>query len=254
MKRILLVLILVLSFQENLPAEGGVVESLGQEVPIYSFVHSVTSRFPGPAEEKHSVQQAFVRIDWTRFDFDPGDLSPPKLVRGGIYQLQPQVPAPGSRGRNSSVRRFLANIDQQGDFWKSFELAYRVARDQTENITKIGRIEVNYFVDRPTSYFSPDQYDAASIAIHLMALFRREWINDRSILLGTLEPGGRIGPGFSMISEKVLLMRHAHQILIPTGQLTVLDPTVIDQLQQHGTKVLEVETLEEAYQLMVRAR
>lgn len=253
MKRILAILIMVLSFQVNPPAEGGASESLVLEIPIYKIVHTTTSRFSEPAEEIHSVQQIFEAINWTRFDSDPGDLSPPKLVRGGIYLLQP--PVPGSRGRGNSGRRFLANIDQQGDSWKSFEMAYRVAAEQTEAITKIGKIEVNYFVDRPTSYFIPARYDAALMAIHLMGLFRGEAIDDGSILLGTLEPNGRIGPVFGMLSEKVaLLIPFAGQILIPSGQLTNLDPTVMHQLQQHGTKVLEVDNLDQAYQLMVRAR
>jgi hypothetical protein len=93
------------------------------------------------------------------------------------------------------------------------------------------------------------------MAVRLMGLFRREAIDDRSILLGTLEPNGHIGPLIGMLSEKVaLLIPHAQQILILSGQLVDLDPTVMHQLHQHGTAIREVDTLEQAYHLMVRAR
>ena len=253
MKRVLLALAIVFYLQGNEFSEGQAIESLGTEIPVYRFVHTVNSRFPEQAEERRTIQQVFVGLDWARFDSNPGDLNPSKLVRGGIYLLQPSIP--GSRGSGNSGRRFLANIDPLGDTWNSFEMAYHVAIEHTQDITKIGSIKVNYFVDRPTSYFTPGRDDAASMAAYLMALFRRELIDDRSIILGTLEPDGHIGPVFTMLSEKVaLLIPFAQQILIPSGQLINLDPTVMHQLQQHGTKVLEVDSLEQAYQLMVRTR
>jgi hypothetical protein len=253
MKRILALLAIVFSFQSDLFA----LQSLQMEIPVYSVVQTITNRSPEPAEEKLNIQQWFVSLSWQRLDSDPSDLSPPKLISGGIYLLQ-QPPMPGSsvrRRKGILSRPFLARIDQQGDSWKSFEMAYRVAVDHTGDITKIGTIEVNYFVDKPTSYFIRGLHDAALTAVHLMGLFRRETIDNRSILLGTLEPDGRIGPVFGMLSEKVaLLIPLAEQILIPSGQLATLDPTVMHQLQQHGTKVLEVDNLEQAYQLMVRTR
>ncbi len=251
MKRFLAALVVLIALQGDRFAEGRAAESLEKEILVYRFVHAITSRFPEPAEEKRHVQQVFVSLNWTRFHSDPGDLNPPKLVKGGIYLLQP--PLVGSRGRGTIGRHFLASIDDQGDSWSSFEMAYRQAVEQTRDITKIGEIEVNYFVDRPSSYFTPDRYDAAFMAVHLMALFRRELIDARSVLLGTLLPDGRIGPGYSMLSEKVaLLIPHTQLILIPSGELTNLDLTVMHQLQEHGTRVLEVDSLEQAYQLMVR--
>lgn len=247
MKRVLLALVVVFSCQSDLFA-------LEMEIPVYSVVQTITNRSPEPAEEKLHIQRGFVSLSWQRLDPAPSDLSPPKLISGGIYLLQ-QPPMPGRRNKGRLGRPFLAHIDQQGDSWKSFEMAYRVAVDQTGDITKIGTIGVNYFVDRPTAYFPPGLHEAASTAVHLMAFFRRELIDDRSILLGTLEPDGRLGPVFSRLSEKVaLFMPFARQILIPSGQLVTLDPTIMHQLQQHGTKVLEVDNLEHAYQLMVRAR
>lgn len=251
--RLLLALAIVFTFQSDLLA----LQSLQMEIPVYSVVQTITNRSPEPAEEKLHLQPGFVSLSWQKLDSDPSDLSPPKLVSGGIYLLQ-QPPMPGSSGRRRKGilgRPFLSHIDQQGDSWKSFEMAYRVAVDHTGDVTKIGTIDVNYFVDRPTSYFTPGRQDAALIAVHLMALFRRELIDHRSILLGTLEPDGRIGPVLSRLSEKVaLLIPFAQQILIPSGQLVTLDPTVMHQLQQRGTKILEVDNLEQAYQLMVRTR
>jgi len=253
MKRVLLALVIVFYLQGDELSEGRAIESLATEIPAYRFVYTITGRFPEQAEEQRAVQQVFIGLDWLRFDSNPGDLDPPKLVRGGIYLLQPAVL--GSRGRGSSGRRFLANIDPLEDTWKSFEMAYRVAVDHTGDIPKIGTIEVNYFVDRPTSYFIRGLHDAALTAVHIMGLFRRELIDTRSILLGTLEPDGRIGPVFGMLSDKMaMLIPIAEQILIPSGQLVTLDSTVMHQLQQHGTKVLEVDNIEQAYQLMVRTR
>lgn len=251
MMRFLAALVVVFFFQGDRFAEGRAAESLDTEFPVYCFVHTATSRFPEPAEEKYQLQQVFVSLNWTRFDSDPGDLNPPKLFRGGIYLAQP--PFAGSRGRGSIGRRFLANIDRQSNYWSNFEMTYRQAVEQTGSVTKIGEIEVNYFVDRPTSYFIPDRHNATLMAVHLMALFRRELIDDGVVLLGTIETDGRIGPVFSMLSKKVaLLIPLARQILIPAGQLTSLDSIVMHQIQQHGTRVLEVDNLEQAYQLMVR--
>jgi hypothetical protein len=253
MKRVLAVLVIAFSFQSDLFA----LQTLQMEIPVYSVVQTMTSRSPEPAEEQLHIQQGFVSLSWQSLDSDPSDLSPPKLISGGIYLVQ-QPPMPGSsssRRRKGIIGRlFLDRIDHQGDLWKSFEMAYRQAVAHTGDITKIGTIEVNYFVDRPTSYFTPGLHETA-LAVHLMGLFRGEAIDDRSILLGILQTDGRIGPVFSLLSEKVaLLIPHAQQILIPSGQLVDLNPTVMHQLQQHGTKVLEVDNLEQAYQLMKRSR
>lgn len=132
-------------------------------------------------------------------------------------------------------------------------MAYRLAVEHTPSITKVGTIDVNYFVWGTTPHPKTlDWEDAPLMAVGFMALFRRETTDNFSTLLGTLQPDGRIGPVFSMLSEKVARsIGHVRQILIPAGQLTELDPSVVQKLQQHDMKVLEVDNLEEAYQLMM---
>jgi hypothetical protein len=51
-----------------------------------------------------------------------------------------------------------------------------------------------------------------------------------------------------------LLAPQTEKIFIPSGHLTLLDPAVKNELQPQRRIIQEVDTIEHAYQLMVRTR
>ena len=125
-------------------------------------------------------------------------------------------------------------------------------KKQTEEIPKHGTLEINRLVGGSIPHVD-DGY-AAAMTVHFMATFRGAMIPDNYALIGVLQPDGRLG-AVSLLSAKVLLLiPYSQKIFIPAGQLSTLDPTVTNILQQRQVTVEEVETVGQAYQRMVRTR
>ena len=224
-----------------------------RQVPLYKFT---------TIGEKLSFGQEFMLFEWSIDSSNHGSLNPSKLRKGQIFSsklvMLPNRPGCVGRRCSSMGRLLLGDIQPQSFYWSSVEYAYRHAverAERTESIQKVGTIEINRMIlnDGVSNVWDVDEGWAASMAVHFMALFRQELISESNILIGSLLPDGKIGP-VNRLPEKVTLLGQTKKILIAPGQLAILDPIVLNQLQQRGTTVLEVNDIEEAYQQMVRVR
>lgn len=220
-------------------------ETRETEIPLYGFTL---------AGGQLRLTYELMSVNWARYDTNVADMNPPKLVSGGTYTAQLTFSSGARYSRGQIGRKYLAPIDVGGPYWRSIERAYPLAVQYTEVLQKVGILEINRMVDGLTVPDADEGYPA-SIALGLMSLFHAPYSRDRFYqeyvaLLGTLQPDGRIGP-VSRVSEKVaLLLTRVPKILIPSGQLAMVDPAVLNQLYQHHSRIEEVDTLEQAYQLM----
>lgn len=154
------------------------------------------------------------------------------VVMGNIILMKP---SPGGARPGGD----LGNIQQGSLYRASLEQAYRQAVKHTEDVPKNGNIEINRMVGGVIP--NVDDGYPASMAVHLMAMFWRALIPDNSILIGTLQPDGRIG-AVSLLSAKIRrLIPYSQKLFIPSGQLVTLDPIIIPHPSQ-GLLNLAFET------------
>lgn len=235
MERYLAALLLILF----LPAVGlgGPVATHTSNVPLYNFMPKGTGL---------SVTREVMAITWNSYSSEQAELSPPRVVMNKTILMSP-IPG-GFRPAGD-----MGKIQQGSLYWASLEQAYQQAVKYTEDIPKVGIIEINRLVFGMMILNVDDGYPA-SMAVHLIAMFRRAIIPDNSILIGTLQPDGRIGTVSALSAKIRLLIPYSQKLFIPSGQLATLNPTLTTLLQQHSVTVEEVDTIEQAYQLMVRTR
>lgn len=205
-------------------------------VPLFGFMLNGT---------KLGVTREVMAVNWMSDGSDRADLSPPKVRLGKTILMRP---SPGGVRPGGD----LGSIQRSSHYLTSLQQAYRQAVKQTEGVPKNGILEINRLVGG-TIPNADDGY-SASMAVHFMAMFRSAIIPDNSILIGTLQPDGRIGAVSLLSAKVVLLIPYSQKLFIPSGQLTTLEPAVTNLLEQRQVTVEEVDTIEQAYQLMVRTR
>ncbi|HJR76988.1 MAG TPA: hypothetical protein VJ805_08435 [Nitrospiraceae bacterium] len=55
-------------------------------------------------------------------------------------------------------------------------------------------------------------------------------------------------------AKVLLLIPYSQKLFVPSGQLAILEPEVLKQIEQHPVTIKEVDTIEQAYQVMVLNR
>jgi hypothetical protein len=231
MKRALASLLVLLC----LPMVGLGVAS-GTDLQLYSFNLNGT---------KMQVMREVMTVNWKSDPSYHNDGSSPKAIMGKTILMKP---SPGGVRPGGD----LGNIQQVSLYWTSFERAYHQVLKQTENLPTNAALEVNRLVGGTIP--NVDDGYAATIAVHLMAMFQSTFIPNTSILVGALQSDGRVGPVGLLPAKVLLLLPYAQKIYIPSGQLTTLSPSVMNQIQQRQVTIEEVDTIEQAYQLMIRTR
>ncbi|MDZ4856961.1 MAG: S16 family serine protease [Nitrospirota bacterium] len=96
---------------------------------------------------------------------------------------------------------------------------------------------------------------SSAIAVGIMAAWRGDDIKSDVALTGTIMPDGRI-ESVGAISIKIEAAARAQfrSILVPRGQLDTADGDLSQLATRWNIRIIEVTTLEEAYQLMTTAK
>jgi Lon-like protease len=135
----------------------------------------------------------------------------------------------------------------------SLASAVRYAVERTPGIRHSGTVTMIGTTYLPARNDGPSA--GAAMAVALMAMFNGTSVRGDVCMTGTLEPGGRIGK-VGAIPQK---MRAAwaggcHLILVPQSQILDNNWDLNHEALAIGINVQEVETIDEAYALMVGRR
>ena len=106
---------------------------------------------------------------------------------------------------------------------------------------------------RPTGSDGPST--GTAMAVRFIALFKGEHIQCGIALTGTIEPGGQIGPVGAIPDKIRAAAREGYRtVLVPRGQIHDARWSPIELGFQLNVTVKEVDTIDEAYQLMTGQR
>lgn len=194
---------------------------------------------------KVQVMREVMIVNWRSDPSSSNDGGPPKVIMGKTLLMRP---SPGGVRPGAD----LGYIQEGSLYWTSFERAYRQVLKHTAQLPKNAALEVTRLVG--TTIPNVDDGYAPTIAVHLMAMFQHTSIPATSILVGGLQSDGRVGPVGQLPTKVLLLLPYAQKLYIPTGQLATLSPVVMNQIQQRQATIEEVDSIEQAYQLMIRNR
>lgn len=147
---------------------------------------------------------------------------------------------------NGRVRLGAGNLE-------SIDHAFAYAVERTPNVRHSGTVSVLAHAYQPTSSDGPSA--GAAIAVGFIALFKGERLQRGVALTGTFEPGGRIGPVGS-IPDKIRAAKREgyHTVLVPRGQIHSAQWNLNELAFQLNMTVKEVDSIDEAYQLMTGSR
>ena len=96
---------------------------------------------------------------------------------------------------------------------------------------------------------------SSAVAVGLVAAWRGDNVKSDVALTGTIMPDGKIEPvGALLIKVEAAARAQFKTILVPRGQLDTADWDLSQLATRWNINVIEVATLEEAYQLMTTAR
>ncbi|HET7910133.1 MAG TPA: S16 family serine protease, partial [Nitrospira sp.] len=131
----------------------------------------------------------------------------------------------------------------------SMAAAFDYAVQRTAGLPHTGTVSVQGITYRPTSSDGPSA--GAVMAVGFIATFKGDRIQRGTALTGTLESGGRIG-WVGGIPDKIRAAKREgyHTVLVPRGQLHSAQWNLIELGFQLNIIVKEVDTVDEAYQLM----
>jgi hypothetical protein len=131
--------------------------------------------------------------------------------------------------------------------------AFDYAVERTPSVQHSGTVSVQGITYRPTGSDGPSA--GAAMAVGFIALFKGEPIQRGIALTGTLEPGGQIGPVGSIPDKIRAAAREGYRtVLVPRGQIHEARWNLNELGFQLNVMVKEVETIDEAYQLMTGRR
>ena len=95
---------------------------------------------------------------------------------------------------------------------------------------------------------------SSAVAVGIMAAWRRDDVKSDVALTGKIMPDGQIEPvGALLIKVEAAARAQFKTVLVPRGQLDAADWDLSHLATRWNIKVIEVATLEEAYQLMTTA-
>lgn len=158
------------------------------------------------------------------------------------WDKKPQPNPPQLQWMTGRVR--LGNT-QTGSMAQAF--AYAIER--TPSIQHSGSVTVHGVAYAPTGTDGPSA--GAAMAVGFIALFKGDKIQRGIALTGTFEPGGKIG-FVGDIPDKIRAAAREgyHIILVPRGQVYNERWNLNELALQLNVTVKEVETVDEAYQIM----
>jgi len=147
----------------------------------------------------------------------------------------------------------LAGVRLGDDSLGAMSHAFAYAVERTPSIQHSGTVSVQGVAYRPTGSDGPSA--GAAMAVGFIALFKGDHIQRGIALTGTIEPGGQIGPVGSIPDKIRAAVREGYRtILVPSGQMHDPRWNLIELGFQLNVTVKEVETIDEAYQLMTGQR
>jgi Lon-like protease len=127
--------------------------------------------------------------------------------------------------------------------------AFAYAVERTPSIQHSGTVSVQGVTYRPTGSDGPSA--GAVMAVGFIAMFKGEHIQRGIALTGTIESGGQIGPVGSIPDKIRAAAREGYRtILVPRGQIHDARWNLNELGFQLNVTVKEVDTIDEAYQLM----
>jgi len=131
--------------------------------------------------------------------------------------------------------------------------AFAYAVERTPSVQHSGTVSVQGVTYRPSGSDGPSA--GAAMAVGFIALFKGDSIQRGIALTGTIEPEGRIGPVGSIPDKIRAAVREGYRtVLVPSGQMRDPQWNLIELGFQLNVTVKEVETIDEAYQLMTGQR
>jgi hypothetical protein len=131
----------------------------------------------------------------------------------------------------------------------SMTQAFSYAIERTPSIQHSGTVSVVGVAYAPTGTDGPSA--GAAMAVGFIAMFKGDKVQRGIALTGTFEPGGKIG-FVGRIPDKIRAAAREgyHTILVPRGQVYNERWNLNELALQLNVTVKEVETVDEAYQIM----
>lgn len=157
------------------------------------------------------------------------------------------------KGRVNHLRGIREDVTFVNEAVQSFQVAMQLAVERTPTARHTGTCSILGFAYAPTTSDGPSA--GAVFAVGFIAAFKGEKIRPRVALTGTIDAGGKIGPVGGIPDKVSAAAREGyHKVLIPRGQL--YDPrwNLPALAARLRVSVEEVESIDEAYELMTGSR
>ena len=124
----------------------------------------------------------------------------------------------------------------------------------TKAVGEDGREWVVTIKNRSYNALTEGTSASSAVAVGLVAAWRGDNVKSDVALTGTIMPDGKIEPvGALLIKAEAAARARFKTILVPRGQLATADGDLSQMAPRWNIKIIEVATLEEAYQLMTAA-
>jgi PDZ domain-containing protein len=131
----------------------------------------------------------------------------------------------------------------------SMAQAFDYAVERTPSVSHTGTVSVQGVTYRPTGSDGPSA--GAAMTVGFIAVFKGDRVQRGTALTGTIEPDGHIG-WVGGIPDKIRAAKREgyHTVLVPRGQVHTAQWNLIELGFQLNITVKEVDTVDEAYQIM----
>lgn len=135
----------------------------------------------------------------------------------------------------------------------SMAQAFEYAVERTPSVSHTGTVSVQGITYMPTGSDGPSA--GAAMAVGFIAMFKGDHVQRGTALTGTIESGGHIG-SVGGIPDKIRAAKREgyHTVLVPRGQLHTEQWNLNELAFQLNITVREVDTVDEAYQIMTGRR
>ena len=148
---------------------------------------------------------------------------------------------------------FLAGVRLGNEHLGAMAKAFAYAVERTPSVQHSGTVSVQGVAYRPAGSDGPSA--GAAMAVGFIAMFKGEHIQRGIALTGTIEPEGQIGPVGSLPDKIRAAAREGYRtVLVPRGQMYDARWNLNELGLQLNVTVKEVDTIDEAYQLMTGQR
>lgn len=125
----------------------------------------------------------------------------------------------------------------------------------TQAVGEEGRDWVITVKNRSYNALTEGMSASAAVAVGLVAAWRGDHVKPDVALTGKILPDGRIEPVGGLLTKIEAAARAQFTaVLVPQGQPATIDKDFLQLATRWNIKVIEVATLEEAYQLMTTAK